>query len=71
MANTPTVQPETPVHWVGSSKADLLTFPEEVVKDIGYALGLAQLGGKHPSAKHWKGDGPGVIEIVEIFDGDA
>lgn len=38
---------------------------------MGYALGLAQLGGKHSSAKPWKGDGPGVLEIVESFDGDA
>lgn len=71
MAKPPSVQPEKPVHWVGSSKADLLAFPQEVVSDMGYALGLAQLGGKHPSAKPWKGDGPGVLEIVESFDGDA
>jgi phage-related protein len=38
---------------------------------MGYALGVAQLGGKHPSAKPWKGDGPGVFEIVESFDGDT
>jgi len=38
---------------------------------MGYALGLAQLGGKHPDAKPWKGEGPGVYEIVERFDGDA
>lgn len=62
---------ETPLHWVGSAKADLLTFPEAVVADIGYALGVAQLGGKHPDAKPWKGDGPGVLEVVERFDGDA
>lgn len=62
---------ETPVHWVGSSKKDLLAFPDQAVSDIGYALGVAQLGGKHPDAKPWKGDGPGVLEIVEAFDGDA
>jgi phage-related protein len=62
---------ETPVHWVGSSKRDLLAFPEQAVADIGYALGVAQLGGKHPDAKPWKGQGPGVLEIVEAFDGDA
>ncbi len=37
----------------------------------GYALGLAQLGGKHPHAKPWKGEGPGVFELVESHDGDA
>src|SRR5687767_10710051 len=72
MAKPPSSAPsEKPVHWVGSSKADLLAFPDEVKSEMGYALGLAQLGGKHPSAKPWKGEGPGVFEIVEGFDGDA
>jgi phage-related protein len=56
---------ERPLYWVGSSKADLLKFPEEVVDDIGYALGVVQYGGHPPSAKPWKGLGPGVSEIVE------
>ena len=60
-----------PVHWVGSSKADLLSFPDEVVRDLGYALGVAQLGGKHPGAKPWKGEGAGVFEVVERYDTDA
>lgn len=38
---------------------------------MGYALGLAQLGGKHPDAKPWKGEGAGVFEVVERFEGDA
>jgi phage-related protein len=62
---------EKPVHWVGSSKSDLLRFPVEVISELGYALSVAQLGGKHPSAKPWKGEGPGVFEVVEAFDGDA
>lgn len=62
---------ETPLHWVGSSKSELLEFPAEVIQDIGFALGVAQLGGKHPDAKPWKGEGPGVIEIVERHDGNA
>jgi phage-related protein len=62
---------ETPLDWIGSSKADLLEFPREVVDDIGYALSVAQLGGKHPDAKPWKGEGSGVLEVVERFDGDA
>jgi len=62
---------EKPVHWVGSSKSDLLGFPAEVVSKMGYALSVAQLGGKHPAAKPWKGEGPGVFEVVEAFDGDA
>ncbi|MBI3044447.1 MAG: type II toxin-antitoxin system RelE/ParE family toxin [Betaproteobacteria bacterium] len=56
---------EKPLYWVGSSKRDLLGFPEEVVDNIGYALGVVQYGGHPPSAKPWKGLGPGVHEIVE------
>jgi phage-related protein len=63
--------PEKPVHWIGSSKSDLTDMPDEVVGLMGYALGVAQLGGKHPAAKPWKGEGPGVFEVVESFDGDA
>jgi phage-related protein len=56
---------EKPLHWIGSSKKDLLGFPEQVVDDIGFALGVVQFGGHPPSAKPWKGLGPGVSEIVE------
>jgi phage-related protein len=59
------------VHWVGSSKRDYLAFPEAVHSEMGYALGVAQLGGKHPKAKPWRGLGPGVFELVESHDGDA
>jgi phage-related protein len=63
--------PDRPIHWVGSSKKDLLGFPDEVVNDVGYALGVVQQGGTPPSAKHWKGEGPGVLEIVEDHRGDT
>ena len=62
---------QTPLHWVGSAKIDFMEFPEEVRGDMGYALGVAQLGGKHPNAKPWKGEGPGVLEMVERHDGDT
>ncbi|MCW2311194.1 phage-related protein [Rhodoferax antarcticus] len=39
------------LEWVGSSKRDLMNFPEDVRRAMGYALGVAQLGAKHPSAK--------------------
>jgi len=71
MVRHPPVKGEKPVHWVGSSKSDLLCFPAEVVSEMGYALGVAQLGGKHPAANPWKGEGPGVFELVESFDGNA
>lgn len=62
---------ERPVDWVGSSKRDFMAFPEAARKDMGYALGVAQLGGKHPSAKPWIGEGSGVLELVEDHDGDT
>ncbi len=62
---------EKALYWVGSSKSDFLAFPDPVRRNMGYALGVAQRGGKHPRAKPWKGEGPGVFEIVEDWDGDA
>jgi len=61
--------PEKPLHWVGSAKKDLLEFPEQVVDDFGYTLGVVQAGGTPPSAKPWKGEGPGVFELVEDWRG--
>src|SRR5712671_4526913 len=62
---------ERPLDWVGSSKRDFLGFPDLVKDEMGNALGLAQFGGKHPAAKPWKGEGPGVFELVEHDDGDT
>lgn len=62
---------EKPLHWVASAKKDYQTFPDEVQNDIGYALGLAQLGAKHPKTKPWKGEGPGIFEIVDDQRGDT
>lgn len=66
-----TLPGECPLFWVASSKKDLLAMPKPVVREIGLALGVAQQGGKHSSAKHWKGEGPSVLEIVSDFDGDT
>jgi len=60
-----------PLHWVASSKKDYQAFPQEIQADMGYALGLAQLGAKHPHAKLWKGEGPDIFEIVEDHMGDT
>jgi phage-related protein len=62
---------EKPLHWVGSAKRDFLSFPAAVKDDMGNALGIAQFGGMAPTAKPWKGLGPGVLEIVESHDGNA
>ncbi len=62
---------EKPLDWIGSSKKDFLALPESVRTELGTALGVTQFGGRHPSAKPWKGEGPGVMELVEHFDGDT
>ena len=62
---------EKPLDWIGSAKRDFLTFPDAVKDELGNALGLAQFGGKHPNAKPWKGQGPGVFEVVEKHDGNT
>ena len=56
-----------PVHWVGSSKADLSAFPDDVKRRVGGALWDAQIGQKAPFVKPLKGfGGGGVLEVVEI-----
>lgn len=62
---------EKPLHWVGSAKRDFLNFPAPVKDDMGNALGIAQFGGTAPTAKPWKGLGPGVLEVVESHEGNA
>jgi phage-related protein len=62
---------ERPLYWVGSAKRDLLDFPDEVIDEFGYSLGVVQLGAQPPTSKPWKGEGPGVFELVEDSRGDT
>jgi phage-related protein len=62
---------EKPLHWIGSAKKDLLGFPDAVIDEMGYALGAVQLGAMPPQAKPWKGEGSGVLELVESHLGNA
>ncbi len=55
----------------GLLEEGLLAFPADVVDDLGYALSVVQHGGVPPSAKPWRGEGPGVFELVEEYRGDA
>jgi len=58
--------------FVGSSREDLKSFPEEVKDDFGYALCEGQIGKKPAAAKPLKGFGnAGVLEIRENFAGDT
>lgn len=61
-----------PLLWLGSSKPDLMELPRPVQRTFGYALYLAQAGGKHEQAKPLHGFGSaGVLEIVEDWRGNA
>lgn len=60
------------IHWVASSKKDLLEMPDEVQDVFGFALHQAQMGNKSDQAKPLKGFGSaGVLEVVEDWQGDA
>jgi phage-related protein len=61
-----------PLEWIGGSKKDLMALPDEVVNVFGYALYLAQTGGKHAQAKALQGFGSaGVLEVVEDWRGNT
>jgi phage-related protein len=61
-----------PVVWVGSSRKDLGAFPDAVQDHIGYALYVAQQGGRHRDAKTLAGfGGAGVVEIIKDLRGDT
>jgi len=61
-----------PVIWMGSSRKDLREFPESVQDHMGYALCVAQRGGRHHDAKALSGfGGAGVVEVVKDFRGDT
>jgi hypothetical protein len=61
--------------WTGSSKEDLLAFPEVVIDEIGTALSVALFGGKHASFGSSTGlrtVGFGLAELVTwVYESDA
>jgi len=58
---------------VGTSLDDLRRFPPPVRESMGYALWLAQNGGKAPAAKPLKGfrTGAGVVQVADRHGGEA
>ena len=69
MTEAPTLKP---LVWVGSSREDLCDFPEPVQDHMGYALYVAQRGGKHRDSKALGGfSGAGVLEVIRDFRGDT
>ena len=66
------VSPLKPVVWVGSSRKDLRAFPGAVQDLMGYALFVAQQGGRHRETKTLTGfGGAGVVEILVDHRGDT
>jgi phage-related protein len=64
--------PTKPVIWVGTSLRDFRAMPKAVRGRMGYALYVAQCGGKHRDAKPMRGfGGRGVVEVVADHRGDT
>jgi phage-related protein len=64
--------PLKPVIWTGTSLKDLREFPSPVQDHMGYALYVAQRGGKHQNAKVLNGfGGAGVLEVIKDHRGDT
>jgi phage-related protein len=64
--------PLKPVIWVAARLKDLREFPAPVQDHLGYALYVAQRGGKHQDAKVLNGfGGAGVLEVIKDYRGDT
>lgn len=63
---------QKPLEWIASSLKDIRKLPEDIQDEFGHALLVAQMGGKHDTAKPLKGfAGAGVLEVVEDYDGNT
>ncbi len=51
-----------PLVWLAASKKDFLTFPGDVINDVGHALYLAQCGDKPPNSSLSKGS-EGLVSL--------
>lgn len=59
-----------PLHWIGSSLADIRKMPDDVKSVFGFAIDQAETGGKHLDAKPLKGfGGAGVLEVIADDEG--
>ena len=63
--------PLRPLVWMGDSRKNIRTFPQEVRTSVGYALQLVQAGETPLDAKPFKGVVSGVYEIVKRYDTDT
>jgi len=58
-----------PLHWLGSSRDDIREFPEDVRREIGFSLWLAQEGDRAINAVPLVGFGN--AKVLEIVSDDA
>lgn len=71
MSNFPANAPK-PLHWIASSKKDLLVLPIEVQRVVGYALHVAQTGEKGANVRVMQGfGGASVLEVRDNWSGDT
>lgn len=56
------------VVWVGTSRADVRAFPEDVKDHVGAALTAVQFGRDHPSLKTLSGFGGGAVREIKAND---
>ena len=61
---------DKPIHWVGTSKNDIRTFPEEARRKAGFELRAIQQGEKPTDFKPMSIIGKGAEEI-RIWTGDS
>ena len=59
------------IDWVGSSRDDLKSFPDEVQQALGFDLYQVQVGAMPASAKPLQGNVRGVYELKERHEGKA
>ena len=57
-----------PLHWVASSKKDVLEFPDDVRSEVGYTLYLAQKGDKGLNTVLMVGFGSAKVLEVTMDD---
>lgn len=60
-----------PLIFVADTQRALREFPKAVQQHVGFALYLAQMGGKHIDTKPLKSVGAGVLEVVTDHRGDT
>ena len=64
--------PVKPLAWVGPSLKDFRAFADKVKSEMGYALYVAQCGGRYRKAKTLKGmGGAGVVELIGDHQGNT